>query len=265
MGGHGGLNILPHKTWNGASVWAQSAVGEGWGRHTEQPPQTHPPPHLPTVYGRDQRARVDRDEAAAAAAAETEARRAATATAEARRGALLARAAVRGGASAPPPLTSGGVEALFGRDAPVAGDAVHPEARAEEVAAAVTHGDAAKRTTDARLDASFALGGGARTQQSMPWYARAPSAEPEQVEAPRRERRQRSRSPRTRSTRHRSRSPRHRRHRSRRRSRSPTLAALRAEREAREAAEAERAAAVVSGGGGRGGRRYWSAYGNARQ
>ncbi len=69
MGGHGGLNILPQKRWNGESCACAPTNGLTTQRTLSQPPRSAAalpaPLPLPPVYNRDNRLKVAQDEAKA--------------------------------------------------------------------------------------------------------------------------------------------------------------------------------------------------------
>ena len=66
MGGHGGLNILPQKSWHGRSMLAQLHLGSSWQwrtRHTAGLLHFIPLLCYHAVYNQDNREKVARDEA----------------------------------------------------------------------------------------------------------------------------------------------------------------------------------------------------------
>lgn len=115
MGGHGGLNILPQKRWNGKfrvsyAPWVLSAFSMQshtaslwWGQTCAAAPAAHtntpcrpPLPFAPcAVYNRDNRLKVARDEAAHAAEQAEQQEKHRAAEAQARRQLLLERAKQR--------------------------------------------------------------------------------------------------------------------------------------------------------------------------
>ncbi|KAG1668822.1 hypothetical protein FOA52_004916 [Chlamydomonas sp. UWO 241] len=171
MGGHGGLNILPQKSWH--------------------------------VYNRDNQSKVEKDEAEAAEEEEAVASHAADAEREYRWQVLQQRTCPPGGQgeASTSGAASHGVEALRAAavaepaDAPAANGHVnfwsedelrmkaqHPEVEAEKREATKKRGNAATYTTNSKFDESFAVGyqmGGER-----PWYAQKPASEAAAVQQP---------------------------------------------------------------------------------
>ena len=217
-------------------------------------------------YGKVQRLRVARDEAAAAEKEEKEAARVATADAERGRAPLVRRAAERGDASAVAALKDEeSLRSLF--EVGGSGDRSRAKEEEEEEASrrqrlreeAKRRGKEETRTSDPRFDQQFALGGGAKGKEA-PWYAKKREKDGEEGS-----RRRSSSSPPSRSrSRSRSRSPKKKKRSKKEKKKkgskksdkiSPPppslLDSLRAERRAREEAEAARAAAVVAAAGRR--------------
>ena len=147
MGGHGGLNILPHKSWN--------------------------------PYGYKQRARVERDEQLECERAEKERRERESRESRDRRTELLSAAT---GRTAPEvqPMTAASalISTIRSRQQQNERSAVDDDdSEAKERWDLRLRGKVSTRTTDARFDArfdaSFQLGGGAAS--TVPWYARSTS------------------------------------------------------------------------------------------
>ncbi|CAL8465239.1 g4774 [Coccomyxa elongata] len=156
MGGHGGLNILPQKSWN--------------------------------VYGRENRLKVARDEAKHAEEQREKLEKQRLAESEARRAVLLQQAAQKRLSTDPgPSAETAQLPEPEQQQAPAllqhinffeeheARDA-HPEVAEEARKEARRRGDEKTQTSDARFDERFQFGhglGGARNSASQPWYAQA--------------------------------------------------------------------------------------------
>lgn len=223
-------------------------------------------------YGKAQRLRVARDEAAAAENEEKDAARRAMADAERARIPLVRRAAERGDASAAAALKDEeSLRRLFEGvgDGDRGNEAEEEEEEGEKGAArrrreeARRRGKEETRTSDARFDQQFALGGGERVKEA-PWYAKKKRDREEEEEgSPRRSSsssrsRSRSRSPKKKRSSKKEKNKKEKKERkksSKKKEKSPSssslLDSLRAERMAREEAEAARAAQVVAAAGRR--------------
>eukprot|EP00192_Tetraselmis_astigmatica_P021435 CAMPEP_0117655072 /NCGR_PEP_ID=MMETSP0804-20121206/4083_1 /TAXON_ID=1074897 /ORGANISM="Tetraselmis astigmatica, Strain CCMP880" /LENGTH=264 /DNA_ID=CAMNT_0005461397 /DNA_START=423 /DNA_END=1217 /DNA_ORIENTATION=+ len=153
MGGHGGLNILPQKSWN--------------------------------VYGRDNRERVARDEAKHAAELQAEEAKELQAQRDKRREKLLARAQgvpelPEGPAGMPgrqeDQADASTVVAIghvnFWQEDEVKAGAQDWRAEAVKAEETKKRGDPSRQTSDARFDASFQLAHGLQCAASSAWYVR---------------------------------------------------------------------------------------------
>mmetsp|Transcript_2545 Transcript_2545/g.5675 ORF Transcript_2545/g.5675 Transcript_2545/m.5675 type:complete len:401 (-) Transcript_2545:444-1646(-) len=167
MGGHGGLNILPQKSWH--------------------------------VYNRDNRFKVAQDEAKAREKEQEEAERHQNAEREYRRQQLLERA--RGQqqahllsgslkAEAPAPAADGQLVAAaslehinFWKEEELKLKAQHPDVEKQKREELRKRGNPDTYTTDAKFDERFQLGYGL-VGGSKPWYAQAPSRGAEEDAAP---------------------------------------------------------------------------------
>lgn len=245
MGGHGGLNILPQKSWN--------------------------------VYGRENRLKVSRDEAAHTEIEKVVAAKQKQADAEQKRVLLLQRARQRNSQPSEEPASYDLAAAVpaetaeqprpqalqhFSLFPEAALEDDNPEVAEEKKAEAKRRGNKDTQTSDARFDAGFSFANAMGGKASHPWYTRPSLTLDEAVQPaastvlqlpasqepalPNSQHRHRDKD--TTSKHKKSRGKDKRKHkRSRQRDAESLLGKLREERQAREASERSRQHAMIRG------------------